>query len=84
MSSASEDQLIGKEHIMSRVPPGDRWQILGQEEVYDNLTDALQGYFEMNGACEFYLAPLDSKVYKILETEPEPEKPQKKLSIYGE
>ena len=78
--------LVNREHIMTRIPPGDRWQIIGHEEIYETLTDALQGYFERNGACEFYLAPLDSKVYKVseMEPEPEPEKPVKKLSIYGE
>ena len=77
---------VNREHIMTRVPPSDRWQILGHETVYDSLTDGLQAYFELNGKCQFWLDPLDSRVYKVWESEPEPEPeaPQKKLSIYGE
>tara|TARA_R110000751_G_scaffold26321_6_gene70600 strand:- start:4588 stop:4863 length:276 start_codon:yes stop_codon:yes gene_type:complete len=74
--------------IATRVPPGDKWILVDDKKkiVYDTLTDALEAHFKHTGvACEFRLAPLDSKLYRILSHEEEiiPEEP-KEFSMYGE
>ena len=50
--------------IATRVPPGDKWVLVDDKKkvVHDTLTDALEAHFKNTGtACEFRLAPLDSK-----------------------
>ena len=74
--------------IATRVPPGDKWILVDDKKkiVYESLTDALEAHFKYTGvACEFRLAPLDSKLYRILSHEEEiiPEEP-KEFSMYGE
>lgn len=74
--------------IATRVPPGDRWTLVGDPkgEVVDSLTDALEAYFNQSGFKGAYrLEPLDSKLYAIVEHEQEivEEKP-KTYSLYGE
>jgi hypothetical protein len=78
-----------KEHlelIATRVPPGDRWTLVGDSVVHKSITDAMQSWFDKNGeAVEFRLAPLDSKLYVIRskEVEIKPE-PLKNYSLYGD
>ena len=38
------------ELIATRVPPGDRWTLVGdpKKEVFGNLTDALEAFFSSN------------------------------------
>tara|TARA_R110000824_G_scaffold13421_2_gene58530 strand:- start:520 stop:795 length:276 start_codon:yes stop_codon:yes gene_type:complete len=74
--------------IATRVPPGDKWILVDDKKkiVYESLTDALEAHFKYTGvACEFRLAPLDSKLYAIMSHEEEiiPEEP-KEFSMYGE
>jgi hypothetical protein len=74
--------------IATRVPPGDKWVLVDDKKkvVHDTLTDALEAHFKYTGiACEFRLAPLDSKLYAIQSHEEEivPDKP-KEFSMYGE
>ena len=74
------------ELIATRVPPGDRWTLVGDKVVYNSLTEALEAWFAKSGEkAEFRLAPLDSKLYVIRteEVEIKPE-PPKKFSIYGD
>ena len=78
-----------KEHlelIATRVPPGDRWSLVGDSIVHKSITDALQAWFDKTGeSAEFRLAPLDSKLYVIRnkEVEIKPE-PPKSYSLYGD
>ena len=78
-----------KEHlelIATRVPPGDRWTLVGDSVVHKTITDAMQAWFDKNNeAVEFRLAPLDSKLYVIRskEVEIKPE-PPKNYSLYGD
>lgn len=74
------------ELIANRVPPGDRWTLVGSKIVHNSLTEALEAWFQENGEkAEFRLAPLDSKLYVIrteeIEIKPEP---PKKFNIYGD
>jgi hypothetical protein len=74
------------EVIANRVPPGDRWTLVGDNKMHNSLTEALEAWFSKTGEkVEFRLAPLDSKLYVIrteeIEIKPEP---PKKFNIYGD
>ena len=74
------------EVIATRVPPGDRWTLVGDKIVYNSITEALEAWFAKTGEkAEFRLAPLQGKLYVIRteEIEIKPEAP-KKFSIYGD
>ncbi len=54
------------ELIATRVPPGDRWTLVGdpKKEVFTNLTDSLEAFFHQTGFQGAYrLDPLDNKRY---------------------
>lgn len=74
------------EVIATRVPPGDRWTLVGDKKMHNSITEALEAWFQKTGEkAEFRLAPLDSKLYVIRteEVEIKPEEP-KKFNIYGD
>jgi len=72
------------ELIANRVPPGDRWSLVGEEKIYNSLTEVLEAWFEKNQTkAEFRLAPLDSKLYVIQTKNKKPE-PPKRFNIYGD
>jgi len=74
------------ELIANRVPPSDRWTLVGDKVIHNSLTEALEAWFQKSGEkAEFRLAPLDSKLYVIRteEVEIKPE-PPKKFNIYGD
>ena len=74
------------ELIANRVPPGDRWTLVGGKTVYNSITEALEAWFSTTGEkAEFKLAPLTGKLYVIRteEVEIKPE-PVKKFNIYGD
>ena len=74
------------ELIATRVPPGDRWTLVGDSKISDSLTEALEAWFEKTQQkAEFRLAPLESKLYVILteEVEVKPE-PPKMYNFYGD
>ena len=73
--------------IADRVPPGDRWQVVGVKEIQPSLTDALNAYFESATVKPqaFRLEPMKGSLYIIttedIEIIPEP---PKKYNLYGE
>jgi len=73
--------------IAERVPPGDRWKILGDEKVYDSLTEVLNAWYQqaVNKPQAFRLEPLNGKLYIITTEEIELPKPEpKKYDLYGD
>jgi hypothetical protein len=72
--------------IAERVPPGDKWSLLGEEKVHPSLTDTLEAYMRKTGFRGNYrLEPLNGNLYAIDAEEIEVEKPKEKVySIYGE
>ena len=83
----SKNEVIEKTiEIAKRVPPGDRWQLKGEKEVHNTLTETLEAYFQKTGKpAEFRLAPLKGKLYVITTEEQEIKEPKpKKFSIYGD
>ena len=72
--------------IAKRVPPGDRWTLLNEDQVHETLTDALEAYFQKTGeGCHFRLEPLNGKLFAIKEHEEEVVvEPPKRFNIYGD
>ena len=85
---AKQDTQIIENNVLiaNRVPPGDKWSLIGEEEVHPNLTDTLEAYMRKTGFRGNYrLEPLQGKLFAIEEeqvniVEPEPEK----FDLYGE
>ena len=75
-----------KQLIAERVPPGDRWSLLGDSIVHESLTDALEAYFQKTKFNKaFYLDPIGSALYAVDRVEVEiQQEPVKEYSFYGE
>jgi len=75
-----------KQLIAERVPPGDRWSLLGDGAVYESLTDTLEAYFQKTQFNKaFYLDPIGGALYAVDRVEVEiEEEPAKEYSFYGE
>jgi hypothetical protein len=73
--------------IADRVPPGDKWQVVGVKEIQPSLTDALNAYYESATVKPqaFRLEPMKGSLYIITTEDVEiiPE-PPKKYNLYGE
>jgi hypothetical protein len=68
------------ELIANRVPPGDRWALVGSSEIYNSLTEVLEAWFDKTGEkAEFKLNPIGGKAYVIRteEVEIKPVAPKK-------
>jgi hypothetical protein len=51
------------EVIANRVPPGDRWTLVGDKTIYNSITETLEAWFKKTGEkAEFKLAPLAGKI----------------------
>ena len=73
-----------KELKATRVPPGDRWAIIDDDEerVYGSLTELLNAIFVKTGMTQFYMDAKKGEVH-IEDGKAKPE-PIKKYSLYGE
>jgi hypothetical protein len=73
-----------KELVLKRVPPGDRWAFADGKNsaVYPSLTDALEGWYQINGDTNFYIEARKGTV-EIIRQE-EVDVPVKRFSLYGE
>jgi hypothetical protein len=73
-----------KELVAQRVPPGDRWVLLGEENdvVYGTLTDCLNQIFIVHNSTQFFIDAKKGDVY--IEDGVEKPQPVKKYSLYGE
>jgi hypothetical protein len=73
--------------IADRVPPGDKWQVIGVKEIQLSLTDALNAYYEVASVKPqaFRLEPMNGSLYMITTENVEIQEPEpKKYSIYGD
>ena len=73
-----------KELKATRVPPGDRWAIVDDDEerVYSSLTEVLNAIFMKTGISQFFM---DAKQGEVHTDDGVPKKePVKKYSLYGE
>jgi len=73
-----------KELVAQRVPPGDRWILVDEENdvVYGTLTDCLNQIFMVHDATQFFVDAKKGEVY--IEDGVEKPQPIKKFSLYGE
>ncbi len=73
-----------RELVLKRVPPGDRWAFADGKNsaVYPSLTDALEGWYQINGDTNFYIEARKGTVEIVIEEEVEI--PVKRFSLYGE
>ena len=73
--------------IADRVPPGDKWQVVGVKEIQPSLTDALNAYYVSSTVKPqaFRLEPIKGNLYIITTEDVEiiPE-PSKKFDLYGD
>jgi len=70
--------------VLERIPPGDRWSPSSDKDIIlDSLTDGLEYIFHKTQAREYFISALDGKVFRMVETEKEPE-PIKTYNLYGE
>jgi len=67
--------------VLTRVPPGDRWNLDGQ--VYDTLTDGLNAVFVKTGCTVFLINAKEGTVSIQREAESVPV-PPKRFSLYDE
>ncbi len=53
--------------IANRIPPGDRWSLVGEEEIYSSITEVLNAYFEKVTVkpLAYRLEPLNNKIYML-------------------
>jgi len=61
--------------IANRIPPGDRWSLIGEEKIYPSITEVLNAYFEKVTVkpLAYRLEPLNNKIYALqTSTEPDP------------
>jgi len=84
----SKKEVIEKNiEIANRIPPGDRWQVIGVEGIQNGLTDALEAYYNVATVKPkaFRLGLTEGKLYAIVNNEVEIKEPEpKKYSIYGD
>ena len=73
--------------IADRVPPGDRWSVVGVNSTQNSLVDALEAYYTIATLKPkaFRLELSEGKLYAIISNEIEVKEPEpKKYSIYGD
>jgi len=70
--------------VLKRVPPGDRWIFAdgSQKSIYPSLTDALEGWYQINGDTNFYIEAKKGIIEIVKQAEVE--KVVKRFSLYGE
>ena len=71
-----------KELKAKRVPPGDRWSIVGSEEVYLSLTELLNAIYKQTKSTEFFVDAKRGEVH--IEDGVEPPVEIETYSMYGE
>ena len=78
------DQIV-KTVIANRVPPGDRWNLVGDnsDDVKDTSNGCIRShyYIKTGYTGDFYFSPREGKIFKVgFEEAPAP--PPKRYSIY--
>ena len=46
---------MAQQEIATRVPPGDRWKVLGSDVLYTSLTDALNSIYLEHKVSDFHI-----------------------------
>ena len=54
---------MAQQEIATRVPPGDRWKIVGSDVLYTSLTDALNSIYLEHKVSEFHIDAKKGVIY---------------------
>ena len=46
---------MAQQEVATRVPPGDRWKVMGSDVLYKSLTDALNSIYLEHKVSEFHI-----------------------------
>ena len=52
-----------KQEIATRVPPGDRWKIVGSDVLYLSLTEALNSIYLQHKVSDFHIDAKKGVIY---------------------
>jgi len=54
---------MAEQQIATRVPPGDRWKIVGSDVLYTSLTEALNSIYLEHKVSDFHLDAKKGVIY---------------------
>ena len=54
---------MAEQQIATRVPPGDRWKIVGSDVLYLSLTDTLNSIYLQHKVSDFHLDAKKGVIY---------------------
>jgi len=54
---------MAEQEIATRVPPGDRWKIVGSDVLYTSLTDALNSIYLEHKVSDFHIDARKGFIY---------------------
>ena len=46
---------MAQQEVATRVPPGDRWKVVGSDVLFTSLTDALNSIYLEHKVSEFHI-----------------------------
>ena len=46
---------MAEQQVATRVPPGDRWKVVGSDVLYTSLTDALNSIYLQHKVSDFHI-----------------------------
>lgn len=46
---------MAQQEVATRVPPGDRWKVVGSDVLYTSLTDALNSIYLQHKVSDFHI-----------------------------
>ena len=54
---------MAQQEVATRVPPGDRWKVVGSDVLYTSLTDALNSIYLEHKVSEFHIDAKKGVIY---------------------
>ena len=54
---------MAEQEIATRVPPGDRWKVVGSDVLFTSLTDALNSIYLEHKVSEFHIDAKKGVIY---------------------
>ena len=73
---------MAQQEVATRVPPGDRWKVVGSDVLFTSLTDALNSIYLEHKVSEFHIDAKKGVIYTDDGVVIEPE--IETFDLYGE
>jgi len=54
---------MAEQQVATRVPPGDRWQVVGSDVLYTSLTDTLNSIYLEHKVSDFHIDARKGFIY---------------------